>query len=573
MTMATTWSMASRHKSNNMAATTVVSAPGKVLLTGGYLVLERPHTGMTAGVSARFYVSATTTTAATTAADSTATTAADGWTTNFVVRSPQFGEVRRYAWQSLGLGKYQFSRADGDGDGDGDDGSPGPNPYVGTALAYALGYVCCGADGVTEAARERLAGMGEVELVLVGDNDFYSQRELLHDRGLPLTADSLAALPPFLALDLSKDLVKTGLGSSAALITALVAAVLEHTGALALPRIVSADVHAPAEPPAGADATAVRAAKDRVHYLAQAAHCAAQGKIGSGFDVSSATYGSQKYTRFSPERLAGLSEALGEAGCGGAGAAWLGVYDAGIFANHGPALDAVVEPWTLPQHMHLVLGDCGVGSKTPGMVRRILAWRDGDDGGAARQVWDALGAANAAVEGTLGELAAAATASPQAYDALVAHAAAQPLAAWAADGSDVGGEAAPLALLALRLRSEFQAVRALLREVTEATGVPVEPPAQTALIDATMAQPGVLFAGVPGAGGFDAVFALVLGDATRRTMEDAWARGGFNVCPLVLDEDARGGVARDMQSTAAAAVAAAAAGTNILAPLGAVSRL
>ena len=42
---------------------------------------------------------------------------------------------------------------------------------------------------------------------------------------------------------------------------------------------------------------------DLVHIIAQSAHCIAQGKVGSGFDVSSAVYGSQRYVRFSPEVL------------------------------------------------------------------------------------------------------------------------------------------------------------------------------------------------------------------------------------------------------------------------------
>lgn len=40
-----------------------------------------------------------------------------------------------------------------------------------------------------------------------------------------------------------------------------------------------------------------------VHNVAQYVHCLAQGKVGSGFDVSSATFGSQLYTRFAPEVL------------------------------------------------------------------------------------------------------------------------------------------------------------------------------------------------------------------------------------------------------------------------------
>lgn len=34
----------------------VISAPGKVLLAGGYLVLDRAHTGLVFGLTARIYV-------------------------------------------------------------------------------------------------------------------------------------------------------------------------------------------------------------------------------------------------------------------------------------------------------------------------------------------------------------------------------------------------------------------------------------------------------------------------------------------------------------------------------------
>lgn len=37
------------------------------------------------------------------------------------------------------------------------------------------------------------------------------------------------------------------------------------------------------------------------HNLAQYVHCLAQGKVGSGFDVSAAVFGSHIYTRFNPE--------------------------------------------------------------------------------------------------------------------------------------------------------------------------------------------------------------------------------------------------------------------------------
>lgn len=45
-----------------------------------------------------------------------------------------------------------------------------------------------------------------------------------------------------------------------------------------------------------------------IHNLAQLAHCAAQGKVGSGFDVSSAIWGSQLFRRFDPKVLKTLLE-------------------------------------------------------------------------------------------------------------------------------------------------------------------------------------------------------------------------------------------------------------------------
>jgi phosphomevalonate kinase len=58
------------------------------------------------------------------------------------------------------------------------------------------------------------------------------------------------------------------------------------------------------------------------------------------------------------------------------------------------------------------------------------------------------------------------------------------------------------------------------------------------LLDATMEMKGVLFAGVPGAGGYDAVFAITLGEAARALVEEQWSARG--VLALCVVEDPRG---------------------------------
>lgn len=101
------------------------------------------------------------------------------------------------------------------------------------------------------------------------------------------TLENLTKIPPFAPLNVPISQVnKTGLGSSAALITSLTAALLVHFGVINRESIIG-----------DGDGDSRRLA----HNLAQFVHCLAQGKVGSGFDVSAAVFGSQVYTRFDPK--------------------------------------------------------------------------------------------------------------------------------------------------------------------------------------------------------------------------------------------------------------------------------
>lgn len=48
---------------------------------------------------------------------------------------------------------------------------------------------------------------------------------------------------------------------------------------------------------------------------------------------------------------------------------------------------------------------------------------------------------------------------------------------------------------------------------------------------------GVLLAGVPGAGGYDAIFAITLGESDK-TVSKTWSSAG--ILPLLVSEDPRG---------------------------------
>ncbi|KFY78711.1 hypothetical protein V499_02183 [Pseudogymnoascus sp. VKM F-103] len=80
------------------------------------------------------------------------------------------------------------------------------------------------------------------------------------------------------------------------------------------------------------------------------------------------------------------------------------------------------------------------------------------------------------------------------------------------------------------IRKAFAAIRALIREMGEKSGVPIEPAAQTALLDKLGEVEGVVGGVVPGAGGHDAVALLIReGDETlervKKALEEWTAKG------------------------------------------------
>lgn len=310
------------------------------------------------------------------------------------------------------------------------------NPFVETTLSFALTYIYT----VTS------TNIDPATITILADDDYYSQtgakapggpegKSKFNDFGVPLS-----------------EAHKTGLGSSAALVTALTAALLKHYL------------------PGDSFSLNSEQGRRRLHNLAQAAHCAAQGKVGSGFDVASAVYGSCVYRRFSPSLL----QEYNEPGTVG-------------FARH---LQKLVEEadssskWdteitksavSVPRGLRLVMCDVDCGSQTPGMVKKVLQWRK-DQSEEAQKIWSRLQKKNEALASDLVHLAEIGSRD---YD---------------------------------HLSDSFLQIRSLIREMSERSGVPIEPPEQTELIDACCTVPGVVGGVVPGAGGYDAIVLLIEDD-------------------------------------------------------------
>ncbi|RAO68002.1 uncharacterized protein BHQ10_004014 [Talaromyces amestolkiae] len=422
-------------------ATTAVSAPGKVLLTGGYLVLDRHYTGTVFALDARIHAVVQQLQRDRKGSNQpetppTSDEAADSQAESVIVRSPQFIDA---VWE------YGVQRCEQGGGVKVTQQNEGPrNPFVETSLNYALTYISYVADS---------KDLGSLSVTILADNDYYS------DANQPTNSNrrNRGAFRDF-GVKL-EDAHKTGLGSSAALVTALVSALVMH-------RTMHPD-----------DLLAVR---DKLHNLAQAAHCAAQGKVGSGFDVGAAVFGSCSYRRFSPSIL----EGLGDVGSPG--------FEERLFSTVED-LDSA-QPWDtefmdvnmkLPPGMQMVLADVDCGSQTPSMVRKVLEWRK-QNKEEADQLWDSLQANNEKLR--------------------------QELRRNAGNRADPETEAALAADVSKNARILIQRSRNLLKTMTEKSGVPIEPRVQTELLDAVSAVEGVIGGVVPGAGGYDAVVILIRDD-------------------------------------------------------------
>ncbi|KAI2619181.1 Phosphomevalonate kinase [Hypoxylon sp. NC1633] len=398
-----------------MPSTTAVSAPGKVLLAGGYLVLDRQYTGLVFGLSARINVVA-----------QEIRTSKGVQLSEIVVESPQFLEAQwRYGYHlapedgGIKLTQLQVGSA------------INPNPFVEVTLAYALTYI-------TVAAKFKPSGTFDpVHLTVLADNDYYSQQ---HTSTAPSTSTRFAKFPTRL-----KDAHKTGLGSSAALVTALTAALLTHYL------------------PSSAFDLDSEQGRRTLHNLAQAAHCAAQGKVGSGFDVAAAVYGTCMYRRFSPSILRDLPDV----GASGFAPALAACVDSADRWDTEVAKDGI----RVPPGVALRMCDVDCGSQTVGMVKQVLKWRDQTDPLGAKKLWDELQTRNVALG-----------------------------AALSGDRKD-------------EIKAAVARVRQLVRDMGHASGVPIEPESQTALLDALTDNVEGVYEGVaPGAGGFDAIALLVQDD-------------------------------------------------------------
>ncbi|KAI0356290.1 Phosphomevalonate kinase [Trametes cingulata] len=498
-----------------MSSPTVVSSPGKVLLAGGYLVLDPAYSGVVVSTSSRFY------TVIETIPQSPAR--ADG-PIQIRVRSPQFLEATwLYFVEFDGPGAVRVEHI-----ADNATSASTKNKFVHLALQRTL----------TLAAELRSVGTLQntlsygLDITIVGDNDFYSQRAQLAANNLPPTLESLSRLPPFNKTGVRiADVHKTGLGSSAALITSLVSGLLLHLN------VIPADSFSTE----GGTASASEGRK-LAHNLAQYVHCLAQGKVGSGFDVSAAVFGSQIYTRFDPAVLEPLMSE---------NTSYQELHP--IISPSNPAWNYRVEPFKLPPQTRLMLADVDAGSDTPSLVGKVLKWRK-ENSEEAKRLWDTIDRLNQSLSRTLLKLSEIAEKSPTAYRKAVKYISTIQSVQWLANPNIADNEnhrdLKEVIEVFLEAHTLSEGIRDNMRDMGERAGVPIEPPEQTALLNACISVAGVIGGGVPGAGGYDAIWLLVCDplncppeELPASRVERVWSTyTGLDVSPLLASESVAKGV-------------------------------
>lgn len=211
------------------------------------------------------------------------------------------------------------------------------------------------------------------------------------------------------------------------------------------------------------------------HHCAQAAHAKAQGKIGSGYDVAAACFGSIEYQRFTPQTLESFPK------------------------NANLAWDYLVRPLATPKPFHLVFATFPKDSaSTTSMVKTVNAWKK-DHPEPYQKLIKELNDANVNALGYLEELET--------------------------DFSEENLD---------EFKKWFNQGWTLTVEVGQKSGAPIEPQKLKKILDGA-AKHGAFVAKGPGAGGLDSVAALCLSAENAGNLATFLIQKGLKVFDIHVD--------------------------------------
>lgn len=272
---------------------------------------------------------------------------------------------------------------------------------------------------------------------------------------------------------------KTGLGSSAALTVSLIGALLIHY----LPDFSFSN----------------QEDLRTLEILSHLSHFHAQGKVGSGFDISCAVYGSQTYRTFTKSIFEGLDK--------------FNSINNIISLNW----DQEHEKFGLHPALSILMGDVHSGSNTPKMVGAVMTWMENNM--EAKRLWQDVNYENTILLKLFVEL----------LDLN--------------DSYTVMNELSKIPAIQWKSLSKCHECliniyksgmksNHILSKITEMSKIPIIPTYSLKLINKTLLLPGVLMAGIPGAGGFDAIYCICLSASARTNVIQQWKSRMDNIRPL-----------------------------------------
>ena len=207
---------------------------------------------------------------------------------------------------------------------------------------------------------------------------------------------------------------------------------------------------------------------DTVHKLAQTAHALATGKVGSGFDIAAATYGSVVYVRYSPDIVKELpAEYTNEQ----------------LLELINRKWDYTAEKFSLPESFRIVFANfVGEAMITTKAVGSVSAFKAKD---------------LATYNSLIGEMNDENTKAIEELRNFVQS-------------------------NASKFTDAFNKGRALLKRLGELSNVGIEPDDCTELIEQSNRN-GALVCKLPGAGGKDAIAAICLGEENEARLRKFWS--------------------------------------------------
>ena len=417
-------------------------ASGKVLLTGGYLILFPKYRGISIALNCKFHANIT---------------FYDKPNTIHII-CPQWLQKTLIYNVSKKSNNYIIDIPE----------TQLKNPFIQSCLQCFIQFLY-----EIDKTRLNLFDKFGIEITLYGDDSFYNKRGNDNKEK------------------------KMGLGSSAALTVSLIKSLFKFFKLNNNTSIKESDLH----------------------NLCQLSHFISQGKIGSGFDIATSLFGSILFRRatlnidksqfkLKLDQLAALLNNNNISDNDDTKQSIMTVKDV-LNCMVMSKLDSI----KIPPHLCIIMGvpSSSFGSKTPKMVSKVLKWKD-DNKEQCETLWNSLNESNENIINIFQTLC-------NQYDKIGEKEYIQSMERFCSNGECKDNDDNDMICNELKkLRLTLKEIRKYQKQMSKSSEVNIVPEIMDDILNKSESINCVIQGGIPGAGGFDALYVLCVGK--RQTVID-----------------------------------------------------